>query len=58
MNSNIGKTGQQQQHSLLFQSERFNDFNPNPDSNVVGSGIFYNSTRTQVKEMTPCGSKK
>ena len=38
-------------HSLLFQNERFNDFNPNPNVNVVGSGIFYNSTRTQIKEL-------
>jgi hypothetical protein len=51
MNTSFGKTGQQQ-HSLLFQNERFNDFNPNPDSRVVGSGIFYNSTRTQIKEMS------
>jgi hypothetical protein len=47
----FNKTGQEHQHSLLFQKEKFNDFNPNPDCKVVGSGIFYNSTRTQVKEM-------
>ena len=43
--------GQAQAHSLLFQKEHFCDFNPNPDNNIVGSGIFNNSTRTQVKEI-------
>ena len=38
-------------HSLLFQQDTFESFNPNPDNNIVGSGIFNNSTRTQVKEM-------
>jgi hypothetical protein len=52
MNASFVKAGQQQPHSLLFHNERFCDFNPNPDSRVVGSGIFYNSTRTQVKEMS------
>ena len=42
---------QQQAHSLLFQKEHFCDFNPNPDNKIVGSGIFYNSTRTQLKEI-------
>ena len=42
---------QSQTHSLLFQKEQFCDFNPNPDNKIVGSGIFYNSTRTQVKEI-------
>ena len=42
---------QSQTHSLLFQKEHFCDFNPNPDNKLVGSGIFYNSTRTQVKEI-------
>jgi hypothetical protein len=51
VNSALGRTGTHQPHSLLFQNERFNEFNPNPDSRVVGSGIFYNSTRTQIKEM-------
>ena len=35
-------------HGLLFQQERFDKFNPNPNSNQ--SSIFHNSTRTQVKE--------
>jgi len=42
---------QSQTHSLLFQKENFCDFDPNPDQKIVGSGIFYNSTRTQVKEI-------
>jgi hypothetical protein len=45
-------TSHQSPHSLLFQTEHFNDFNPNPDAKIVGSGIFYNSTRTQVKEFS------
>jgi hypothetical protein len=49
-NSPLRNTGMNQ-HSLLFQNEHFNDFNPNPDAKVVGAGIFNNSTRTQIKEM-------
>jgi hypothetical protein len=45
------KAKQSQSHSLLFQKEQFCDFNPNPDNKIVGSGMFYNSTRTQVKEI-------
>jgi hypothetical protein len=48
---NTAKQTQTQTHSLLFQKEHFCDFNPNPDNKLVGSGIFYNSTRTQVKEI-------
>jgi len=40
------------EHSLLFQNEQFCNFDPNPNSKIVGSGIFYNSTRTQVKDLT------
>jgi hypothetical protein len=39
-------------HNLLFQNESFESFNPNPDDNIVGSGLFYNSTRSQVRDMT------
>ena len=39
-------------HQLLFQNETFASFNPNPDSKVVGSGIFLNNTRVQVRDMT------
>ena len=47
------------QHELLFRKEVFQDFNPNPDPKILGSGIFMNSTRTQVKELgdTSCNNK-
>jgi hypothetical protein len=41
-----------QQHNLLFKSEHFDDFNPNPEPEIIGSSIFFNSTRTQVKDLT------
>ena len=40
------------EHSLLFQNEQFCNFDPNPNNKIVGSGIFYNSTRTQVRDLT------
>ena len=39
-------------HNLLFQEESFNKFNPNPDNNKVGQGLFMNPTRVQVKDIT------
>ena len=39
-------------HQLLFQHDSFGSFNPNPDKNKVGSGMFNNSTRSQVRELT------
>jgi hypothetical protein len=42
---------QSQTHSLLFQKDSFCDFNPNPDDKLVGTGLFYNSTRSQIKEI-------
>jgi hypothetical protein len=39
-------------HELLFQKDSFSSFDPNPDSKVVGSGIFMNNTRVQVRDMT------
>jgi len=39
-------------HELLFEQNSFQSFNPNPDQNVVGSGIFYNNTRCQVRDLT------
>jgi hypothetical protein len=42
---------QYQQHSLLFNSETFDSFNPNPDPNVVGTYMFSNPTRAQVKDL-------
>jgi hypothetical protein len=41
-----------QTHPLLFQKEHFSEFNPNPDEKTVGTGIFMNSTRTQVRDTT------
>jgi len=39
-------------HELLFQTESFEAFNPNPDPNKCGTNIFYNNSRCQVKDMT------
>jgi hypothetical protein len=39
-------------HELLFQTESFRSFNPNPAPNICGSGIFNNNTRCQVKDLT------
>ena len=39
-------------HELLFRNESFESFNPNPSPGLCGSGIFYNNTRCQVKDMT------
>jgi hypothetical protein len=39
-------------HSLLFEKDSFSQFNPNPDAKTVGAGMFFNSTRVQVKDMT------
>jgi hypothetical protein len=40
-----------QQHQLLFSKDHFDNFNPNPDSNVVGTYMFSNPTRVQVKDL-------
>jgi hypothetical protein len=40
-----------QQHNLLFKEERFDSFNPNPDSNIIGSQIFSNPTRAQLRDL-------
>jgi len=39
-------------HELLFQNDSFTKFNPNPDPAIVGSNLFLNSTRTQVRDLT------
>jgi len=39
-------------HDLLFKQEHFSEFNPNPSTKIVGSGIFMNSTRVQVRDLT------
>ena len=41
-----------QSHSLLFQKDNFQPFNPNPDAKIVGTDMFFNSTRVQVRDMT------
>jgi hypothetical protein len=40
-----------QPHDLLFNKDNFNSFNPNPDSNIVGTNLFMNSTRSQIKDL-------
>jgi len=39
-------------HALLFQNDVFSSFNPNPDENIIGSNIFNNSTRAQLRDLT------
>jgi hypothetical protein len=39
-------------HQLLFKGENFDSFNPNPAPGLCGSGLFMNSTRTQVRDLT------
>jgi hypothetical protein len=39
-----------QPHPNLFQKERFDDFNPNPEN--IGTGLFQNCTRQQLKDIT------
>ena len=41
-----------QPHELLFRNEVFNNFNPNPDPEIIGVTSFMNPTRVQVKDMT------
>ena len=41
------------EHNLLFNEQRFDDFDPNPDNKHVGTGLFMNATRMQVKDLTP-----
>jgi hypothetical protein len=40
-------------HDLLFTENRFLSFNPNPNDKTIGYNMFMNSTRTQVKDLTP-----
>jgi hypothetical protein len=37
-------------HSLLFEKTHFNPFNPNPDEKRIGTSVFMNATRCQLKE--------
>ena len=39
-----------QVHSLLFEQNRFNPFNPNPNNKRIGTSAFMNSTRCQLKD--------
>ena len=48
---NLGQSNQPVQHSLLFEEDHFDNFNPNPNSKFVGTGIFNNSTRWQIQDM-------
>jgi hypothetical protein len=51
-NVNVPSKQITQKHSLLFEENAFCNFNPNPNDKVVGSGIFFNSTRVQVRDLT------
>ena len=39
-------------HDLLFEQQTFLPFNPNPGSDLIGSHMFLNNTRAQVRDMT------
>jgi hypothetical protein len=39
-------------HELLFKDESFASFDPNPSPSICGTGLFYNNTRCQVKDLT------
>jgi hypothetical protein len=41
-----------QTHNLLFKENIFNEFNPNPNNKIVGTQLFMNSTREQIKDST------
>lgn len=41
-----------QPHGLLFANESFSCFDPNPDKSKVGYGLFFNSTRSQMKDVS------
>lgn len=43
----------QQPHELLFHEAEFKEFNPNVYSEDVGYNMFNNSTRTQLRDLTP-----
>ena len=57
-NSDLYKYGWQQNHSVaqpfpdLFKTEQFSPFNPNPNPDAIGYGLFNNATRQHVKELT------
>ena len=39
-------------HELLFKKDSFLNFNPNPEPEIIGSSIFNNSTRSQIKDLS------
>jgi cytochrome c2 len=39
-------------HELLFRDETFTSFDPNPNKEIVGTNMFMNPTRVQVRELT------
>ena len=43
---------QNQPHNLLFNKDTFDNFNPNPDPNKIGTYMFSNPTRAQVKDLS------
>ena len=43
----------QQPHDLLFHEPHFKEFNPNCHKEDIGYNMFNNSTRTQLKDLTP-----
>jgi hypothetical protein len=57
-NSDLYKYGWRQNNSIaqpfpeLFKNEHFNSFNPNPNPDAIGYGLFNNATRQQVKDLT------
>ncbi len=57
-NSDLYKYGWRQNNSIaqpfpdLFKNEHFNSFNPNPNPDTIGYGLFNNATRQQVKDLT------
>ena len=48
----------EQSHDLLFKNEKFDNFNPNCFKDDVGYNMFNNSTRTQIKDLTPQNTPK
>jgi len=54
---NLKPLKQTTQHELLFKTDNFSQFDPNPDNNIIGYEIFNNNTRCQVRDMTKQQSK-
>jgi hypothetical protein len=54
---NPNQTNPNQRHGLLFKNETFDSFNPNPNPNIIGTNMFSNSTRSQLKDLNPNDSK-